>query len=188
MGVKWNVMRWLWSRKKAWRLGMDLRTPLLAFLAQARLIDMTVAGDQADHAFGEMNVEVVGDDGPAACLRAGGDGLLEEASEVFFVAGVADLPDDLSRGDVEGGDQRLGAVAAVFELAALDPARRHRQVWGDALKCLNAGHLVDRDRAVAGCAGLQRLSVSPADRRAFFIERRVRLGRQPEADAVRLEV
>ena len=149
---------------------------------------MTVAGDQADHAFGEMNVEVVGDDGPAACLRAGGDGLLEEASEVFFVAGVADLPDDLSRGDVEGGDQRLGAVAAVFELAALDPAWRHRPVWGDALKGLNAGHLVDRNRAVAGCAGLQRLSVSPADRRAFFIERRVRLGRQPEADAVRLEV
>ena len=111
---------------------------------------MTVAGDQADHAFGEMNVEVVGDDGPAACLRAGGDGLLEEASEVFFVAGVADPADDLSRGDVEGGDQRLGAVAAVFELAALDPAWRHRQGWGGAPQGPNGGPLVRRNRAGGG--------------------------------------
>jgi hypothetical protein len=87
-------------------------------------------------------------------LRIGSYRVPKELSEVFFGAAAADLSGDLSASHVEGGNQALGSVAAVFELAALNPARHHRQVWGDAFKGLDPGHLVDRNRAVAGCTGL----------------------------------
>ena len=72
----------------------------------------------------------------------------EKSREVLFGPGIADHAFDLAGGDVEGGDQGLSAMAAILELAPLDLARHHRQSRRDALQRLNAGHLVDGDRAM----------------------------------------
>ena len=45
----------------------------------------------------------------------------------------------IAGGDIEGGDERLRAVALVFELPALDLARPHRQAGGQLLQGLDAG-------------------------------------------------
>jgi hypothetical protein len=57
--------------------------------------------------------------------------------------------DDFADRDIETGDQGLRAVVAILEFAPLDLARLHRQPRRDALQRLNAGHLVDRDCAMA---------------------------------------
>src|SRR5580658_2691818 len=81
-------------------------------------------------------------------LAAGQQGV-EKTSKVLLGAGVADHPDDFADRDIETGDQGLRAVAAILEFAPLDLARLHRQSRCDALQRLNAGHLVDRDCAMA---------------------------------------
>src|SRR6516165_5495032 len=88
---------------------------------------------------------------------------------------------------IETGDQSLRAVAAILEFAPLDLARLHRQPRRDALQRLNAGHLVDRDCAMAfvgaGC-GLVNLT----DIGAFGIKGRIWFWRQPVTKAVRFKV
>jgi hypothetical protein len=78
-------------------------------------------------------------------------------------------------------------MAAILELTPFDLARHHRQPRRDALQCLNAGHLVDRNRAMgvigAGCS-----LVDLADVGAFGIEGGIRLRGQPVTEAMWLEV
>ena len=94
---------------------------------------------------------------------------------------------DLAGGDIETRDQGLRAVAAIFELASLDLARPHRQSRRGALQCLNASHLVDRDRAMAVIGTGCRL-VNLADVSAFGVKGRIGLRRQPITKAMRFEV
>src|SRR5207247_5314350 len=79
------------------------------------------------------------------------------------------------------------AVAAIFELAPFDLARRHRKPRRDALQRLDAGHLVDGYRAM-GLVGSGRNLVDLADVGALGIERRIGLRGQPVTDPMRLKV
>jgi len=111
----------------------------------------------------------------------------EKASEILLGPGIADHPFDLAGGNVEGSDEGLSAVAMILELTSLDFARHHRQTGRDALQRLNAGHLVDGDRAMA-VIGTGRILVNLANVGAFAVEGRIGLGSQPVADAMRFEV
>ena len=108
---------------------------------------MLSIGNQANHAFRDMRVEVVGYHMPSRGRRAGGEQGFQEAGVVLLGVGVADDAQHLAGRDVEGGNQGLGAVTDVFELASHKIARAHRQIGGGALQRLHAGHLIDRHRA-----------------------------------------
>ena len=112
---------------------------------------------------------------------------VEKTRKVLLGPGVADHPGDLAGRDIETGDQGLRAVAAILELAPLDLARLHRQSRRGALQGLNAGHLVDRDRAMA-VVGTGRGVVDLADVGAFGVKGRIGFRRQPIAKAMRFEV
>src|SRR3974390_1808545 len=145
------------------------------------------AGNEANDGLREVDVEIIADDVPL-CGRSG---TVEQAAqkpcEILFSPGVANNALNLSGSDVESGDQGLSAMALVLELAAFDLARHHRQARRNALQGLNAGHFVDGDRAVSVISPGRGL-VNSTDIGAFAIERRIRLWRQPIADAMRLEV
>ena len=113
--------------------------------------------------------------------------LAEKPCEVLLRPGVADHAFDLAGGDIEGGDQGLSAMAAVLELTPLDLARLHRQARRDALQRLNAGHLVDGNRAT-GVVGGGRSLVNRADVGALGVEGGIGLRGQPVTDAMRFEV
>ncbi len=111
-----------------------------------RFLDAALARHQPHDGFRHVGIEIVADDAPAHGRRRRGEERFEEGGEVGLGAGIGDAAADLAGGDVEIGDQRLRAVADIFELAPLDPARPHRQGGGDAFERLDAGHLVDRHR------------------------------------------
>jgi len=158
--------------------GLGLEDAALAFLAEV-LVEATLSRDQPDQAFGEMGVEVVRDQLPRGLGRFVFDHHLHEGDEVLFGAPGANLADDLAGGDIEAGDQALGAMADILVLAALDAPGAHRQPGRGALQGLDSGHLVERDGADAGLRALLGASIGFADIRAFLLERRVRLGGQP---------
>ena len=88
-------------------------------------MDGALRCDQADDAFGQMGVEIVAHHAPLAgrCgLEQGG----EEGGEIVLGPGIADCADHSAGRDIERGDERLRAMADVFELTPLDPARLHR--------------------------------------------------------------
>ena len=88
---------------------------------------------------------------------------------------------------IESTDQRLRAMADVLELLMFDTARAHGQGGGRAFQCLNAGHLVDRQRLDAGAGPLESEAVRLADIVAFLIKALIVLGRQPAAYPMRLQ-
>jgi hypothetical protein len=144
-------------------------------------------GNKANDGLGEMDVEVVANDIPPCVGGGAGQQGVEKTSEVLLGAGVADHPDDFADRDIETGDQGLRAVAAILEFAPLDLARLHRQSRCDALQRLNAGHLVDRDCAMAlvgaGCGLVYLTNIG-----AFGVKGRIGFGRQPVTKTMRFEV
>ena len=146
-----------------------------------------MAGDQAHDALGEMDVKVVADDTPLLLWHALAEAGVEEGCEVRFGAAFADRALERSAGNIEGGDEGLRAVALVFELPARDLARLHRQGGGQVLQGLDAGHLIDRERAHPRRIA-QRPAVDLADVPALGMKVRIGLGRQPDPQAMRLEV
>ena len=144
-------------------------------------------GNPSDHAFGKVDVQVVGDDVPFGLVRRAGDQPIEEAGEVVFGASRPDDTAHLAGGDIETGDQGLGTMADVLVFPSFDQARLERQRRGCALERLDAGHLVDRDGANPVVRSLPRTGVGRADVGALVIEPLIRLGRQPIPDAMRLQ-
>src|SRR6266852_926335 len=165
--------------------GLGREHARLAFDAELAL-ETAVARNQADDGLGEVDVEIVADDVPP---NVGGitQHAAEKSREILLRAGIADHAFDLAGGNIEGGDQGLSAVAAVLELTPLDLARHHRQPRCDALQGLDAGHLVDGDRAM-GVIGGGRSLVNCADIRALGVEGGIGLRGQPVTDAMRFEV
>ena len=149
--------------------------------------DCAVAGDQTHDALGEVDVEVVANDAPLLIRRSLAEAGVEEGCEVGFSAAFADRALERAGGDIEGGDERLRAVALVLELPALDLARLHRQAGGQALQGLDAGHFIDRERAHPRRIA-QGPAVDLADVPALGMKVRIGLGRQPDPQAMRLEV
>src|ERR1700758_106306 len=113
--------------------------------------------------------------------------IVEKTCKILLGPPVADHACDLAAGDIEAGDQGLRAVAAILELAPLGLAGLHRQSRRGTLQGLNAGHLVDRDRAMA-VIGTGRGLVNLADVGAFGIKGRIWLWRQPITETMGLEV
>ncbi len=73
----------------------------LGLLAEV-FVDAAVLGDQPDRAFGEMGVEVIGDELPLGLSRLACDQGFQEGGEVFFGAPGADPARDLAGGDIDG--------------------------------------------------------------------------------------
>src|SRR5580698_3810928 len=150
-------------------------------------VEAAMLRNKANDGLGEMDVEVVADDIPPCVGGGAAQQSVEKTCKVLLGPGVADHPDDFADGDIETGDQGLRAVAAILEFAPLDLARLHRQPRRDALQRLNAGHLVDRDCAMAlvgaGC-GL----VDLTDVGAFGVKGRIGFWSQPVTKAMRFEV
>src|SRR6202166_3058814 len=142
---------------------------------------------EANDGLGEVDVEVVADDIPPCVGGGAAQQGVEKSCTILLGPGVADHPGHFAVRDIKGCDQGLSAVAAILELAPLDPARLDRQSRRGALQGLNAGHLVDRDRAMAvigaGC-GLVNLT----DVGAFGVKGRIWFWRQPVTKAMRFEV
>jgi hypothetical protein len=67
-----------------------------------------------------------------------------------------------------------------------DAARVHRQGRGSAFKCLDASHLIDRDRLDAGLAPFEGKSMGLVDVLTFLFEVLVVLCRQPAGYPMRL--
>src|SRR5215216_6391478 len=150
-------------------------------------LEPAVASHEADDGLGEVDVEIIADDVP---LRVGGRAaqqFAEKSCEILLGPGLANHRLNVAGGDIEGSDQGLSAMALVFELAPLDLTGCHRQPRCDALQRLNAGHLIDRDRAMAVIGG-SRGFVDDADVGALGVEGGIGLRRQPITDAVRLEI
>src|SRR4030088_2987553 len=185
LGVKWKTMRCVGSQELFARL-LGREHAAFALDAQSAL-DAAGACNQANHRFGEVDVEVVADDVPA---RVGGGAVkqvAEKSREVLLAAGISDHALDLAGGDVEGGDQRLSAVTAIFELVPFDLARHHGLVRRNAFQGLDTGLLVDRDDAM-GLVGSRRSLVDRTDIGALGIEGGIGLRGQPVPKAMRFEV
>ena len=90
------------------------------------LLDATLRGYQAHQCFGLMGVELVGDK-DLSRLGIGLDSLGDVGSEVRFGACGSNAGcHDLS-GDIQIGDQRLGAMALVFAFLTFDVTGLHGQ-------------------------------------------------------------
>ena len=148
------------------------------------LLQAAVAG----HAFREMDVEVVADDVPADIAGSAREQILEEAGKVLLGTTLADRALNLPGGDVEAGDQGLGAVAAVLELLPLHLPRLERQGRRDLLERLHPGHFVDRHRTYRRIGRGGGLLIDRADLGALGLELRIGLGREPKPHAMRLQV
>ncbi len=122
------------------------------------LLDATLRGDQAHQRFGLMGVELIGDKDPSR-LGIALDGLGDMGSEVGFGACGSNAGCyDLSAGDIQIGDQRLGAMALVFEFLTFDVTGLHGQGGVETFSGLDAGHLIGathmRARRRKGRSGL----------------------------------
>ena len=113
---------------------------------------------------------------------------LQERHVVRLGAAVADGAEDLAGGDVECRDQGFGAMPDILELPPLDMSRLHRQARRGTLQRLNAGHFVDRHSVHVLLGGGRGRLVDRADIGALGVEFGIRLGRQPVAAAMRLEI
>ena len=101
--------------------GHALEDAGLAFAPQIGLA-VTSGGDERDQAGGLVGIQLVGDENPLA-QRIGLHGARNVRHEVGFGAGVADGGgDDAPGGDLELGDQRLGAVTLILEFDRLGVA------------------------------------------------------------------
>ena len=182
--VEGDAMVWLAQERLTGGLGS--KHTGLAFDAEVAL-EAAVVGNEADDGLGEVDVEIVADDVPPGVAGGAAQQIVEKSRKILLCAGIADHAFDLAGGNIEGGDQGLSAVAAVLELTPLDLARHHRQPRCDALQGLDAGHLVDGDRAM-GVIGGGRSLVNCADIRALGVEGGIGLRGQPVTDAMRFEV
>ena len=91
------------------------------------LVGGVVVGD-------EVNIEGFGEVGVDVAL---------EGEELLVAMALLALGDELSGGDVEGGEQGGGAVTDVILGDPFDVAQPHRQHRLDVVECLDLGFLVD---------------------------------------------
>ncbi len=146
------------------------------------------AGNNPDHALGEMNVQIVSHDLPLDIGCGTVEHPLKESREVGFAPVLADPAGNLSGRHVEPGDQRLGPMADILELPPFDGAGAQGQARRAALQSLDAGHLIERHGAHTGERGGSSRVVDRADVGALGLEGRIGHGCQPGAHAMGLEV
>lgn len=88
--------------------------------------DLEAAGtsNEADDGLREMDVEIVADDVPLCSGSGTAEQAAEKPREILFGPGVADNARNLSRGDVESGDQGLIPTSDRHESGYLYPRKR----------------------------------------------------------------
>src|SRR6266851_6050839 len=138
-----------------------------------------------------MRIELVHDEDPRR-LRVGRDGLGDMGGEVRLRAGRPDAwGDHLAGGDLEVGDQTLGAVARVLEFLPLNLAWPQHQRRVQPLQGLHPALLVGADGANAGRLAGRRRLIRRTDVPDRGVEP-VRVGRpvvgQPVSRTVRFEL
>ena len=119
-----------------------------------RLVGCVVVHDQ-------MDVELVGDLGFESA---------QELEELPAAMTREALPDDLAGGDIEGGEQRGGAVAHVVMSAPLDLSGPHGKKRPGAIQRLDLALLVDAEHERA----LRRIKVEADDVAHLLHKQRVR--------------
>ena len=92
----------------------------------------------------------------------------EEGSEMsVYISLGAGVPDaglvELTRRDIQRGDQGLGAMANVLKLHLFTAPRLHVQIGHGSFQGLNAGHLVETIRQFTALSPLGGLLVDLAD-------------------------
>ena len=102
--------------------GARLQNAALVFLPQV-LCDSATAGDNPDHALGQVDVQIVGHDLPLDIGCGAIEHSFQEDCKVGLAPMVADLAEHLSDRYVEPGDQGLGAVTDILELPPFNGAR-----------------------------------------------------------------
>src|SRR3984893_12919291 len=158
----------------------------LAFDAEVA-VEAAMLRNEANDGLGEVDVEVVADDIPSCVGGGAAQQAVEKTCKILVGLRVADHPRDFADRNIESRDQSLRAVAAILELAPLDLAGLHWQSRRGALQGLNAGHLVDRDRAMA-LIGAGGGPVNRADVGALGVKGRIGFWGQPVTKAMRFEV
>ena len=134
------------------------------------VVDRTALGDEFHQAGRLVGVELIADEDPLG-LRIGVHGGGDVGDEVRFGAGVADGGgDDAPGGDLEVGDQRLGAVTFILEFDRLGMARAHRLGRVNRLQGLHPGFLIRGDDMHPLLMQLRRLMVELADRAHLLAE------------------
>jgi hypothetical protein len=119
---------------------------------------------------------------------APGEQIVQERHKICLGPSISDGAADFARGDIKRGDQGFCAMPDILELPPFDVSRLHRQARRSMFQRLNTGHFVDRDglHARLGNGGCR--LIQPADIGALGVEVGIRLGRQPVAVAMRLEI
>lgn len=162
----------------------DARLPL-----EAKIIgDATMAGHDPDHRFRDMDVQVVGDDFPFRVRRSPAELGVQEGGKVGLGARVADHTRDPSAHDVETTQQRLRAMADIFDFPAFDFPGLQRQARGDPLQRLGSAHLVDRHGRRPSRRAGRRLVIDRANLLALLLKVLVRFRRQPTPGLMRFQV
>jgi hypothetical protein len=67
---------------------------------------------------------------------------LDKTSQVLFCASIPTVGIDFTRGEINGGNQRLGAMSVVFKLPGNRLACRHEQILRYPFKRLDACHFI----------------------------------------------
>jgi len=91
---------------------------------------------------GLMRARVVEDEMPVQLCRNRCLNRVEELAEFTAALSLVELPDHLTRFDVQGGKQRGGAVASIVVRAPFDLPRAHRQQRSRPVQRLNLGFLI----------------------------------------------
>jgi hypothetical protein len=146
-------------------------------------------GDKPHQTLRLMDVEIVGHEVPARCLRITRHRLLKMRDEVCFGARLRDCRSDhLALRDIPVGNQGLCAVPLVLEFATLNSSGPHLERWMFALERLNAGHFIDRERPFADLEQLCRLGVETGHISDLGLRLRVGFAVEPVTALMRLQL
>ena len=149
-GMWWGVVEHhrayhLSRERNAARESMDARMPRSPFTPRSLCTPLSAAANGAPF-LGFMGVELIDDDVIDAVAGMVRNQRGDETAEILFGAGLPAVGVDAAHGHAQCRAQGLCPVALVLELPCERLARRQRQVGGDALQGLNAGHLINRER------------------------------------------
>lgn len=149
--------------------GHRLENARLVFDAQL-IGQMTKLGDQPDQTFGLMGIELIQNKGPCR-VGIGGDGLGHGSDEIGFGAGRANGGcHNLSGGDVQIGNQGLGALSNLLKFALFDLSRPERLGGRSPLQGLNPRHFIGAQPMLTPRGGAHRVGIDFADGVRLLLE------------------
>jgi hypothetical protein len=158
-----------------------------SFLTQI-FVDAAKVRHQADHPLGHVGVEIVADDLPRCRRWRQANRLSRNDTKSASVRVSPMEPRTLPEATSNAAIRAFVPCRIYSNPPPFDVSRLHRQARRSMFQRLNTGHFVDRDglHARLGNGGCR--LIQPADIGALGVEVGIRLGRQPVAVAMRLEI